>query len=350
MAGYISEFQYIGGTTVEFIEIAVPTGTDVSSYTLQVYASDGTVAHTYSLGTVQSTVWGQDVYVIDQTTSGFADIQSGEALALVDDTGTVDQFISFGGATVTATSGDANGLTSTSVGSVGFGQTLESNDGGTSYSAQSSPNSGTIPCFAAGTLIETPDGPVPVESLAAGDMVVTRDRGAQEIRWRSCRAQQLGVVRRDKRPVLIQAGALGPGLPDRDMIVSPQHRILVGSSGQLTGAFAREALTPAKALTGLPGIRHMMGRETIHWYHFACDRHEIVRANGCWSESLLLGKMVVDGMPGSQRRAVAALFRQDGLTGGLNGPAARPLLSVGEASRSVKAARRTMQSQAAFRA
>ena len=37
-------------------------------------------------------------------------------------------------------------------------------------------------CFAKGTWITTPSGQVPIEKLAAGDMVVTMDHGPQPIR------------------------------------------------------------------------------------------------------------------------------------------------------------------------
>ena len=49
-----------------------------------------------------------------------------------------------------------------------------------------------IPCFAPGTLIATPKGEVPVENLRAGDRVITRDNGIQEIRWTGLRALKIG--------------------------------------------------------------------------------------------------------------------------------------------------------------
>ena len=51
--------------------------------------------------------------------------------------------------------------------------------------ANSNPNGGTLAnllCFAQGTWITTPNGQVPIEELAAGDMVVTMDHGPQPIR------------------------------------------------------------------------------------------------------------------------------------------------------------------------
>lgn len=138
----------------------------------------------------------------------------------------------------------------------------------------------------------------------------------------------------DDKPVLIQAGVLGIGRPTHDLIVSPQHRMFVGGHGQLDGWFKKEALAPAKPLTSLPGIRHMKGKQSITWIHFACDRHEVVMANGCLSESLLLGPVVINGLTGLERRELTAIYgsvaAQDTA---LNGSAARECLTVGEVQR-----------------
>lgn len=113
--------------------------------------------------------------------------------------------------------------------------------------------------------------------------------GAQEIRWVRSGDHPLEQVDAEEKPVLIAAGALGDGRPTSDLVVSPQHRVLVGGHAQLQDWFRSEAFVPAKSLTNLPGIRHMKGKKTITWFHFACDRHEVVFANGCLSESLLFG-------------------------------------------------------------
>ena len=131
-------------------------------------------------------------------------------------------------------------------------------------------------------------------------------------------------------PVLIRAGALGPGRPARDLVVSAQHRVLIGGFGQVAGAFGTEALVPAKALTGLPGVRLMHGRRSADWVHFALRRHAVVLADGCATESLLLAPMVMNGLPAFQRRRLEAELGP--VSGGaLNGPPARPLARVREA-------------------
>ncbi len=335
MPSYISEIAYKGGNSVDFIEVAVTTGTDLSGYSVVIYDKLGLVESTYDLGRVVSTVAGKDAYLIDDSTSGFLGISSKESIALVDDLGNVLQFISFESEGVMANEGPASGLTPTDVGTLNFNtESLETSDGGSSYAIQSTQNPGSVPCYAPGTLIDTPDGPRAVETLQVGDLVTTLDHGPQPIRWVRSGDQPLKAAEVGAKPVLIAAGALGGKLPTQDLIVSPQHRVLVGGHRQLQGWFETEAFAPAKSLTKLKGIQHMKGKTKITWVHFACDRHEVVTANGCLSESLLLGPMVVNGLTAAERQAVIDIFGPAPTPDApLNGPPALECLKVGAARR-----------------
>ncbi len=193
---------------------------------------------------------------------------------------------------------------------------------------------GGPPCYAPGTLIDTPDGPRAVETLQVGDLVVTLDHGPQQIRWVRSGKAPLEAVETEAKPVLIAAGALGGKRPAEDLVVSPQHRILVGGHRQLQGWFESEAFAPAKSLTKLKGVRHMKGETRITWVHFACDRHEVVTANGCLSESLLLGPMVVKGLTAPERQAMTDIFGPGPTPDtALNGPPARICLGAGAVRR-----------------
>ena len=88
-----------------------------------------------------------------------------------------------------------------------------------------------VVCFAAGTRIDTPGGPRPVEEIGPGDLVLTLDHGAQPVRWARAKPVPLDNRMRDKRnaPVRIRRGALGAGMPESEMIVTPQHRVLVAA-------------------------------------------------------------------------------------------------------------------------
>lgn len=197
-----------------------------------------------------------------------------------------------------------------------------------------------IVCFAEGTLIATSKGQVAVETLRAGDVVLTLDHGPQIIRWTRSDPQTIDRSEHGTAPVLIAAGALGAGFPATDLIVSPQHRVFVGGHGHLQDFFDGEAFVPAKALTSLPKIRFMKGKSEITWVHLACDNHEVVLANGALTETLLLGPMVVNGLTMLEKIAVTQIFGLPKVADApLNGNAARPCMTVKQAKGLINQAR-----------
>lgn len=333
MSGYISEIDYDGGAGSNFVEIVVPASIDASAYTLVVYDKDGTIVETFSLGSPVNTVAGKNVYLIDDNTANWIDLKNSDALALVDDTGTVQQFIAFKDP-VTAVEGPAAGQSATQIGEHSGGEeSLVTSDGGGSYGTTTTSDPGVIPCYATGTLIKTPTGPRAIETLRPGDRVWTLDSGPQEILWVSARAVALDRGRDDDCPILIPAGALGSDQPERDLIVSPQHRILVGGRGAAVAGVTTECLVPAKALLVLPGIRRMRGKRQILWHHFACAHHHVVEAVGCFSESLLLGQMVLNSLGREELARLEQIFGSRREDGPWNGPAARPCIPAGQAQR-----------------
>ncbi len=184
-------------------------------------------------------------------------------------------------------------------------------------------------CFAQNTRIETPSGPRSVQDLRPGDFVRTLDNGAQPVLWTRRHLQVLDQHSEKSAPILIRASALGPDHPATDLIVSPQHRILVGGQGQMSHRFRTEVFVPAKALACLPGVRQLRGKRAVTWIHFACARHEIVFAHGCCTETLLLGAMVMAGLTARDRACLHRLFpASPDSSQALNGPPVRPCLTV----------------------
>ncbi len=153
------------------------------------------------------------------------------------------------------------------------------------YSASS------MPCFVEGTRIATSHGQVPVEALRVGDLVRTADHGDQAIRWIGSRlVSSLELCVNSKlRPIRIAAGAMGEGQPERDLLVSRQHRLLVRSKIALRMFGVREVLVPAVKLVGLPGVDLCPAQNGMRYFHFLCDSHEIVFAEDCPTETLFLG-------------------------------------------------------------
>ncbi len=166
-----------------------------------------------------------------------------------------------------------------------------------------------VPCFTPGCRIAIDKGAVRVESIRVGDRLRVRDGGFAVVRWVGHRrvggaelAAQPGL-----RPVEIDAGALGPGLPRRGLVVSPQHRLLF-SGGPCALLFGEEeVLVPAQHLVGLTGVRQI-AVASVDYIHFMFDRHQLVRANGLWTESFQPGDRTLAGLDKAQRAELLALF------------------------------------------
>ena len=188
-------------------------------------------------------------------------------------------------------------------------------------------------CFTPGTRILTPMGEIPVEQLQVGDRVVTRDNGLQEIRWTGRKhldGRDLMLAPK-LRPIRIKRGALGPSQPERDMLVSPNHRMLLVSEQAELLFEQREVLVAAKHLTHLEGVAPLDVAE-IDYIHIMCDHHEIVLADGTWSESFQPGDYSLDGIGAEQREEIYALFPELQTREGLNSySAARMSLKRNEA-------------------
>lgn len=180
-----------------------------------------------------------------------------------------------------------------------------------------------VPCFAATSSVATSTGTRPVETLAPGDRIVTRDNGVQRLAfvgrvtydWRALGLNPL------LRPIRIARGALGNGLPEQDLVVSPGHRMLVSQQDPATGAL-NEAFVPAWQLRDRPGIS-VDAPTSVTYFQLLFDRHEVVLAEGAWSESFLPDPAVLSVLGTSDRaRLVAAC--PDALTDSYR--LARPLI------------------------
>ncbi|MFA5537683.1 MAG: Hint domain-containing protein [Gemmobacter sp.] len=166
-----------------------------------------------------------------------------------------------------------------------------------------------IPCFTPGTRIATPKGERLIEDLREGDKVITRDNGIQEIRWIGRRDLdwQTLATNQHLKPVLIRQGSLGNGLPERDTLVSPNHRVLVASDRTALYFDDREVLVAAKHLVGTAGVMPVESAGTAYM-HLLFDRHEVVLSNGSWTESFQPGDYTLKGMGNAQRTEIFELF------------------------------------------
>lgn len=165
------------------------------------------------------------------------------------------------------------------------------------------------PCFTPGTRIVTAAGEVAVEDLRPGDKVVTRDSGLQEIAWVGRRALSWADLAANPqlKPVFLAKGSLGRGLPERDMMLSPDHRLLVDHDRSAALFREREVLVAARHLGAAQG-NPSVDVTGIEYLHFMFDRHQIVLSDGVWTESFQPSDRVMHGMDESQRGEILKLF------------------------------------------
>lgn len=177
-----------------------------------------------------------------------------------------------------------------------------------------------IPCFTPGTKIATPKGERLVEELKVGERVITRDNGIQEIRWVGARDMSGAELEKAShlKPVLIRQGALGNDLPERDMMVSPNHRVLVANDKTALYFEEREVLVAAKHLTDLEGVDIVEVSQTTY-IHVMFDQHEVILSDGAWTESFQPGDMSLAGIGKEQRQEILELFPELATTAGIEG-------------------------------
>lgn len=164
-------------------------------------------------------------------------------------------------------------------------------------------------CFTAGTLIETEDGPRAVETIRPGDHVLTLDHGPRPVLWTHAMPLRFGPGGAPDRlgPIRIRRGALGPGRPVRDLLVSPQHRVLVASKAAERLFGVAEVLVPAVKLVGAPGISRAPGVKRTTYVHLFFGTHEVLLAEGALVESLLPEREALRALPPAARDSLRAL-------------------------------------------
>ena len=157
----------------------------------------------------------------------------------------------------------------------------------------------TPPCFVTGTLIDTPEGPRGVETLAAGDLVTTLDRGPQALVWVGSKHIAPDALATKPAPCPLRLRQNG-----QTLTVSPQHRILM-SGWQAELLCGEDILVAARHLVraGRADVLTLdqIGPQGVTYWHLMFNRHEIVTSNGIHSESFCPGPEVMRHMPGAVR-------------------------------------------------
>jgi hypothetical protein len=134
-------------------------------------------------------------------------------------------------------------------------------------------------CFVSGTRIATPSGERPIEDLAAGDLVVVEteaERCHRPVSWiGKHRVNLSGDLHWDLlAPIRIRADAIAEGRPSRDVLVAPDHGLLLDG-----------VLVPAWKLINDMTVVQDKGRHSVDYYQLELEKHGILLADGLPAES-----------------------------------------------------------------
>jgi len=171
-----------------------------------------------------------------------------------------------------------------------------------------------VTCFTTGALIRTPAGDVKVEDIRIGDEITTMNNGTQKVRWvgrTTITEETLTQFPDQYAPIRIKKGVMGN---DRDLLISPQHRMLVrmGDFNYVDLALEKfeqtSALVAAKALVNGDDIFVDQDQGDVTYFHIMFDNHEVVFAENAPSESFYIGQHGQEVMSEATRHELYDFF------------------------------------------
>jgi hypothetical protein len=168
----------------------------------------------------------------------------------------------------------------------------------------------SVVCYCEETKILTPTGDRVIGNLVAGDEVLTAKNGVQKVVWAGkCKLSSAQLVASPHlKPVRIRAGALGDGIPQVDLQVSPQHRIFIASKIAERMFGQREVLVPAIKLIAADGIEQVTSVAPVSYVHILFETHQVIFANGALAESLYTGPHALQALTEKSRKEIFELF------------------------------------------
>ncbi|WP_226898295.1 Hint domain-containing protein [Mangrovicoccus algicola] len=230
-------------------------------------------------------------YTIEQTVDGNGDgtdmISTGEFLTVNGDAGDNEYvgraLYQDGGGTISA-----DGVVFTSAGVQYYASNEEIAINGGANTAPVIATVDLVVCFAAGTLIATPDGETKVESLEIGDLVMTPEGKSVPVKWVGRKTVMKFFQGERARPVRVSAGALGDGVPHRDLVLTADHALIIDGLAINAGALVNGTTISFDPLQSLP--------ERVTYFHVETDAHDIILANGAAAETYVdyIGRQAFD--------------------------------------------------------
>jgi hypothetical protein len=178
------------------------------------------------------------------------------------------------------------------------------------HSGAGARTAGGVICFTPDTRLATPMGPRMIRDLQPGDLIETRDNGPQEVLW--CGHRRMTGARLyampHLRPIRFKAGALGIGRPDEDLLVSPQHRMLLKGPAAQALFNTPEVLVAAEDLLNDQTVIVDHTLREVTYVHILLQRHNVIWANGLESESFHPSNTALDTVDPAQLGALLQLL------------------------------------------
>ena len=178
------------------------------------------------------------------------------------------------------------------------------------HSGAGARTAGGVICFTPETRLATPQGPRMIRDIRPGDRLETRDNGPQEVLW--CGHRRMTGARLyampHLRPVRFKAGALGVGRPDEDLLVSPQHRMLLCGPAARALFNTPEVLVAAEDLLNDQTVIVDHSLREVTYVHILLERHNVIWANGLETESFHPSNTALDTVDPGQLGALLALL------------------------------------------
>ncbi|WP_420862769.1 Hint domain-containing protein [Algirhabdus cladophorae] len=161
-------------------------------------------------------------------------------------------------------------------------------------------------CFTPGTMVATASGLRPVETISPDDVLLTKDNGPQKIIWRGHR-RMTGArlfAMPHLRPVRLRADALGGGIPDAELLVSPEHQVVLRGTAARRLFNETEVLVQAKELVNDHTIWIDTAIREVTYIHLMFEQHQVIWANGVETESFHPASTALDMIDPSQRQGL----------------------------------------------
>lgn len=162
-----------------------------------------------------------------------------------------------------------------------------------------------------GANLRTPCGPRRVENIRVGDLIVTRDAGLQPVRVVFSRTVVAAELAADPSlaPVRLAPRAIAPMMPASDLMVAPDHRLLIPGWRLEDKDDSEMTLLPARELAGVSDTIHTVrDAGDVTYFSFVFDEHVVFCANGMPVESFRPTPQALDAVDAHVGDDIARLF------------------------------------------